>query len=70
MCGQGKNASIANQQQGRPCKPKCYECQKFRHKAAKFPNQQQERDSGNQSSNGQNRVAEAASIVPRSAPLG
>ena len=47
-----ENASRASQ--GRPRGPKCYECQKFGHKAAKCPNQQQEDDnSGNHSSNSQ-----------------
>ena len=47
-----ENASQASQ--GRPYRPKCYECQKFRYKAVKCPNQQQEDDnSRNQSSNSQ-----------------
>lgn len=40
--------------QGRPHGPKCYECQKFRHKAVKCPNRQQGDDnSRNHSSNSQ-----------------
>ena len=47
-----ENASRASQ--GRPRGPKCYECQKFGHKAAKCPNRQQENDnSRNHSSNSQ-----------------
>ena len=47
-----ENASQASQ--GRPHRPKCYECQKFRHKAVKCLNWQQEDDnSRNHSSNSQ-----------------
>ena len=54
LCKQKRMENISQASQGRPCRPKYYKCQKFRYKAVKYLNQQQEDDnSGNQSSNSQ-----------------
>ena len=54
LCKQKRMENISQASQGRPCRPKYYKCQKFRYKAVKYLNQQQEDDnSGNHSSNSQ-----------------